>query len=121
MNARTASGSPREAPVSSALSVGYCSACIGPRLPRYCALSGARSGQSTAPLAGFSAMPSQRERIRMTDAEVEKFLDAERTVQVASIGPDGTPHLVPMWFAVVAGRVVFWTYAKSQKALHLRP
>jgi PPOX class probable F420-dependent enzyme len=65
-------------------------------------------------------MPSQRERIRMTDAEVEEFLAAERTVQVASIGPDGTPHLVPMWFAVIDGRIVFWTYAKSQKALNLR-
>ena len=65
-------------------------------------------------------MPSQRERIRMTDAEVEEFLATERTVQGASIGPDGTPHLVPMWFAVVDGRIVFWTFAKSQKALNLR-
>jgi PPOX class probable F420-dependent enzyme len=65
-------------------------------------------------------MPSQRERIRMTAAEVEEFLTTERTVQVASIGPDGTPHLVPMWFAVLGGRIVFWTYAKSQKALNLR-
>jgi PPOX class probable F420-dependent enzyme len=65
-------------------------------------------------------MPSQRERIRMTDAEVEEFLTTERTVQVASIGPDGTPHLVPMWFAVIDGRIVFWTYTKSQKALNLR-
>ena len=55
----------------------------------------------------------------MTDAEVEEFLTNERTVQVASIGPDGTPHLVPMWFAVIDGRIVFWTYAKSQKALNL--
>jgi PPOX class probable F420-dependent enzyme len=65
-------------------------------------------------------MPSQRERIRMTDGEVAEFLATERTVQVASIGPDGTPHLVPMWFAVLDGRITFWTYAKSQKALNLR-
>jgi PPOX class probable F420-dependent enzyme len=65
-------------------------------------------------------MPSQRERIRMTDDEVAEFLDSERTVQVASIGPDGAPHLVPMWFAVVDGRIAFWTYGKSQKALNLR-
>lgn len=65
-------------------------------------------------------MPSQRERIRMTDGEVAEFLATERTVQVASIGPDGTPHLVPMWFAVLDGRIVFWTYGKSQKALNLR-
>ena len=65
-------------------------------------------------------MPSQRERIRMTDDEAAEFLAAERTVQVASIGPDGTPHLIPMWFAVIDGRIAFWTYAKSQKANNLR-
>jgi nitroimidazol reductase NimA-like FMN-containing flavoprotein (pyridoxamine 5'-phosphate oxidase superfamily) len=65
-------------------------------------------------------MPSQRERIRMTDGEAAEFLATERTVQVASIGPDGTPHLVPMWFAVIDGRIAFWTFAKSQKALNLR-
>ena len=65
-------------------------------------------------------MPSQRERIRMTDAEAAEFLATERTVQVASIGPDGAPHLVPMWFAVIDGRIAFWTFAKSQKTLNLR-
>jgi PPOX class probable F420-dependent enzyme len=65
-------------------------------------------------------MPSQRERIRMTDAEVAEFLATERTLQVASIGPDGVPHLVPMWFDVIDGRIALWTYAKSQKAANLR-
>jgi len=65
-------------------------------------------------------MAGSRERIRMTDAEVEEFLAAERTIQVASIGPDGTPHLVPMWFVRIDGRIAMWTYAKSQKAQNLR-
>jgi PPOX class probable F420-dependent enzyme len=65
-------------------------------------------------------MPSQRERIRMTEDEVAEFLATEKTLQVASIGPDGTPHLVPMWFAVVDGRIAFWSYAKAQKTLNLR-
>jgi PPOX class probable F420-dependent enzyme len=65
-------------------------------------------------------MAGQRERIRMTDAEVAEFLAAERTLQVASIGPDGTPHLVPMWFTVIDGRIAMWTYARSQKAANLR-
>ena len=56
----------------------------------------------------------------MTDAEVAEFLAAERTLQVASIGPDGVPHLVPMWFGLVGGRIAMWTYAKSQKAANLR-
>lgn len=65
-------------------------------------------------------MPSQRERIRMTDGEVAEFLATEKTLQVASIGPDGTPHLVPMWFAVIDGRIAFWSFAKSQKTVNLR-
>ncbi|MDQ1568467.1 MAG: hypothetical protein QOF96_3347 [Actinomycetota bacterium] len=65
-------------------------------------------------------MAGQRERIRMTDAEVEEFLASERTVQLASIGPDGAPHLVPMWFTVIDGRIALWTYAKSQKTANLR-
>ena len=65
-------------------------------------------------------MAGSRERIRMTDDEVAEFLTTERTLQVASIGPDGAPHLVPMWFALIDGRVAMWTYAKSQKAANLR-
>jgi PPOX class probable F420-dependent enzyme len=65
-------------------------------------------------------MASQRERIRMTDAEVAEFLATERTLQVASIGPDGAPHLVPMWFGLIDGRIAMWTYARSQKAVNLR-
>lgn len=65
-------------------------------------------------------MPSQRDRIRMTDEEIQEFLATEKTLQVASIGPDGAPHLVAMWFAVIDGRIAFWTFAKAQKTLNLR-
>ena len=65
-------------------------------------------------------MAGQRERIRMTDAEVAEFLATERTMQVASIGRDGTPHLVTMWFKVIDGRIAMWTYGTSQKAANLR-
>lgn len=65
-------------------------------------------------------MPSQRERIRMTDDEIQEFLATEKTLQVASIGPDGTPHLVAMWFTVIDGRIAFWTFGKAQKTLNLR-
>jgi PPOX class probable F420-dependent enzyme len=63
---------------------------------------------------------SRRQQIRMTDEEVADFLAAGRTLQVATIGPDGAPHLVPMWYAPLDGRLAFWTYAKSQKAVNLR-
>jgi PPOX class probable F420-dependent enzyme len=63
---------------------------------------------------------SRRDQIKMTDAEIEAFLDAGRDLQVASINADGTPHLVTMWFVVRDGEVAFWTYAKSQKVVNLQ-
>jgi PPOX class probable F420-dependent enzyme len=63
---------------------------------------------------------SRRDQIKMTDEEVDAFLEAGRDLQVASINPDGTPHLVTMWYALVDGAVAFWTYGKSQKIVNLR-
>jgi PPOX class probable F420-dependent enzyme len=65
-------------------------------------------------------MAGRRNQINMTADEIEAFLDAERTLQVASINPDGTPHLVAMWFRRHGGEIAFWTYAKSQKVVNLR-
>ena len=63
---------------------------------------------------------SRRDQIRMTDDEMESFLAEARTLQVASINADGTPHLVPMWFARHGDHLAFWTYGKSQKIVNLR-
>ncbi len=63
---------------------------------------------------------SSREQIRMSEEEIRAFLEEQRILQVATIDHDGWPHLVAMWYAVIDGQVVFWTYAKSQKAVNLR-
>jgi PPOX class probable F420-dependent enzyme len=65
-------------------------------------------------------MPSRRDLIRMTDEEVEQFLDGRHTMNVATIGPDGRIHLVAMWYGFLEGAPAFWTYGKSQKILNLR-
>jgi PPOX class probable F420-dependent enzyme len=68
-------------------------------------------------------MPSRRDQIRMTAAELRGFLDEQRIVQVATVGPNGRPHLVPLWYVVeeTDGDPVLrgWTFAKSQKAKNL--
>ena len=65
-------------------------------------------------------MTNQRERIQLTADEQRELLDAERVMQVASINPDGRPHLVPMWFAFDDdGAIVFTTYGRSQKIQNL--
>lgn len=54
--------------------------------------------------------------------ELLAFLDEQRIVQVATVGPEGRPHLVPLWYFVEGGDppvLCGWTYAKSQKARNL--
>jgi PPOX class probable F420-dependent enzyme len=65
-------------------------------------------------------MPSRRRSIAMTDAEIEAFLQEQRVMSVATIGADGRPHVVAMWFGFINGRPAFWTYGKSQKIINLR-
>ena len=65
-------------------------------------------------------MASKRSQITMTDDEVQAYLESERVLNVATIGPNGYPHLVAMWFAMVDGNPVFWTFGKSQKIVNLR-
>ncbi|HEX8732727.1 MAG TPA: TIGR03618 family F420-dependent PPOX class oxidoreductase [Ktedonobacterales bacterium] len=65
-------------------------------------------------------MPSSRDQIRMTDHEIAAFLAQGRTLAVATNTLDGPPHLVAMWYTLIDGRIVFWTYRKSQKAVNLR-
>ncbi len=62
----------------------------------------------------------RREQIQMSPAEVRAFLADQRTMAVATLGPDGYPHVVAMWYALVNGDIAFWTYGKAQKAVNLR-
>ena len=63
---------------------------------------------------------SRRDQIKMSEAEVEAFLEEQRTMSIATIGRDGRPHLVAMWYAFLDGVPSFWTFAKSQKVVNLR-
>lgn len=63
---------------------------------------------------------SRRDIIRMTDAEVAEFLSGRHVMNIATIGRDGRPHLVAMWYGFHDGRPAWWTYGKSQKVLNLR-
>ena len=65
-------------------------------------------------------MPSRRQQISMSPVEVDAFLAGTRTLNVATIGPSGHPHLAAMWYGFVDGKVAFWTFGKSQKILNLR-
>jgi hypothetical protein len=64
-------------------------------------------------------MPSRREQIEMTDDEVRDFLAAGKVVTCATIGPQGRPHLMPLWYVAEGVELRGWTYAKSQKAKNM--
>ena len=55
----------------------------------------------------------------MSADEVGAFLAQERTVICATNGPDGFPHLMPLWYVVRDGELWSWTFAKSQKVRNL--
>ena len=65
-------------------------------------------------------MPKRRDEIRMSDEEVWAFIDAQKSMQVATLNRDGSPHLTTLWFAVVDGEIAFETFTKSQKIKNLQ-
>ncbi len=63
---------------------------------------------------------NQRAQIVMSEDEIDEFVAKSRNGTLATIGPDGQPHLVAMWYAVVDREIWFETKAKSQKAVNVR-
>jgi PPOX class probable F420-dependent enzyme len=61
----------------------------------------------------------KRAQIAMAPAEVAAFLAEARVVTCATLGRDGWPHLMPLWYVVRHDELWAWTYAKSQKVRNL--
>ena len=55
----------------------------------------------------------------MSAAELAAFLGESLVVTVATNGPRGFPHLMPLWFVVRGDALWGWTYGKSQKVRNL--
>ena len=59
----------------------------------------------------------------MPPEEMREFLRTPRTAVLSSIGKDGFPHSVAMWFAPRmdsdTGELHMWAYRRSQKVLNL--
>jgi general stress protein 26 len=63
---------------------------------------------------------SRRDQIRMTEDEVRAYFAEQKVINVASVGPNGRPHLAPLWYYPHEDGVATWTYGTSQKAKNLR-
>jgi PPOX class probable F420-dependent enzyme len=64
-------------------------------------------------------MALKRSQITLSDAEMQAFFEEERVVTCATIGPNGHPHLMPLWYVIDKGLITGWTFGKSQKVRNL--
>jgi len=62
---------------------------------------------------------SRRGEITMSATELARFLDEERVLTCATLGPTGRPHLMPLWYVRDGPTLYAWTYGKSQKVRNL--
>lgn len=60
-------------------------------------------------------MPIPRERLRLTPDELADLLASERTARVATVSPDGWPHVIPMWFVWSDGAVWVNSLVRSRR------
>lgn len=47
------------------------------------------------------------------------ILDEAKSLQIATIGRDGTPHMSTLWFGWLDGDIVAWTVRASQKGVNI--
>lgn len=65
-------------------------------------------------------MPSRRELVQMSAAEVRAYLEGQRRIVLITNGPHGMPHPVPMNYGLDEdGRVLLTSFARSQKVRNL--
>lgn len=62
---------------------------------------------------------SDRAAMRLTPEEQEAWLETGHTMILSTVGADGYPHSVAMWYVRIDGQVCFSTYGKSQKAVNV--
>lgn len=63
---------------------------------------------------------SQRKAIRMDDQAVEAYIASGVRARVSTLDGRGAPHVVPVTYTVLDGRVAFWADRGSQKVVNLR-
>jgi PPOX class probable F420-dependent enzyme len=69
---------------------------------------------------GMGGGVNQRDRIKMSQEEIDTFLAERNSMAMATLDKDGRIHLVAMWYGFLEGAVAIETKAKSQKVANLR-
>src|SRR5687767_13009348 len=65
-------------------------------------------------------MAVPRSALRLSAEELDEFLGAARTLRLATVGDDGVPHVVPLWFVWHDGAIWLNSLTKSRRHTHLR-
>jgi PPOX class probable F420-dependent enzyme len=82
-----------------------------------------RGGGCRKEIGGFNDAPEGETGMphKMTCEEIRAFLShGTRTAKVATSGPDGQPHVMPVWFVLDGEELVFMTWGDSVKGRNLR-
>ncbi|MEU6663906.1 pyridoxamine 5'-phosphate oxidase family protein [Streptomyces sp. NPDC046821] len=59
-------------------------------------------------------------RIMMTPAELDEFLGSQRTCRVATVSPDGSPHVSTLWFVWDGASLWLYSITRSRRWADLR-
>jgi PPOX class probable F420-dependent enzyme len=63
----------------------------------------------------------KRNAIQLSENERKVYLSTALTVILVTVGRDGYPHAVPMWFLVDDDGIIYMTtYGRSQKVVNVR-
>jgi PPOX class probable F420-dependent enzyme len=63
---------------------------------------------------------TMRDLIRMGDDEVATYIAQNVRARMSTLNKDGSPHVVPISYAVLDGKVAFWADNDSQKMVNLQ-
>lgn len=80
--------------------------------------AGAGGGRGTHAAAGRRAMTMRREMTTLTE-DARSLLEGVYIAHLATLVPDGAPHVVPVWVAIEGDRIVFHTDPRSRKARNI--
>ena len=62
----------------------------------------------------------QRNKIVMSQEEIDEFLSGRRSMTMSTINPDGSIHSIAMWYGFLEGCIGIESKAKAQKVMNLR-
>lgn len=58
--------------------------------------------------------------INMTPEEIKVFLAEQKVCRMATVGKDGMPHVIPMWYVILGGEIYIETTETTKKVKNVK-